>query len=453
VTRVLRVPVMDADIERYGTAEVHAFHRQDVILGDMTEPLPPRTWYSPVETQWVGPLELPALGYATWPYAQLPVPDGELHTEPDGISNARLKVRFDLERGGIRSFVMDGVEYARSSEWNFAQPVLERPASGDRFDMFAWPHWPEHDNWNPNWQAEREGPSTVIRSEAKLHAGCAEFVQEYEMPTGDRITSHYRVFPNEPSLELETLIEKCALSEPHALYLALPLEMEASAQCHFETAGAVVELDEEQLMGASRHYVTTGRFIRLQSVQRGLTVACPDTPLWQVGGFTFGRHDAGRVERKEAMLLAWLCNNYWNTNFQADQSGQFRQRFFLIPHGAEGLEASIRRALPHAVSPQLHWYAGRGQRRLERAQLLDLDLSGAVLTRLERTAQGVALHLLNPTDETRSVTINSALLRVTAARKADLANHPGEVVPVNDASLSLELPPRAWTGLLLATET
>ena len=40
---------------------------------------------------------------------------------------------------------------------------------------------------------------------------------------------------------------------PRAAYLNLPLRLEASAVTHFETAGATVEFDREQLPGSSRH--------------------------------------------------------------------------------------------------------------------------------------------------------------------------------------------------------
>ena len=39
------------------------------------------------------------------------------------------------------------------------------------------------------------------------------------------------------------------------------------------------------------------------------------------------------------MLLAWLTNNYWMTNFQADQGGRLRFRFALLPAEATAATA------------------------------------------------------------------------------------------------------------------
>ena len=190
------------------------------------------------------------------------------------------------------------------------------------------------------------------------------------------------------------------LSEPHAIYLPLPVALEPAWQCHFETGGAVVRLDDEQLPYASRHYITTQRFIRIADDAHELTVACPDAPLWQVGGYTFGRHQEpdGRVARARPLLLAWLTNNYWMTNFQADQGGRIRFRFFLLPSPTRSLGASAQAALAYARPPAAHLYAGRGELRHAAAALLTPDLGPLLLTRLEPDGDGVALTLLNPED-------------------------------------------------------
>lgn len=453
VTRSLRVPEIDENLEPFGSDEAHAIQRQDVVLGDMIVPLKSGSWHTPVETRWVGPLELPALGYVALPYASLPTATGELIADQDGIGNGHVNVQFDLERGEVRSFSIDGTEFARHGEFGFGQVVLERPEGNLRQEIYGPPGWdsPEtvHLRWHPDWKAVREGPVRVLESRSVLHAGCAEFVQVLEMSTGDRATNHYRVFPGEPSLELEVVLDKVGLDDPHALYVTFPLEMDNTARCHFETAGAMVELDREQLPNTSKHYLTTQRLIRLQDDHRGLTVACPDTPLWQVGGFTFGRHAMGEVERGDAMLVGWLTNNYWDTNFQADQSGQLRQTFRLIPHAAQGLEVSIQSALPYAVSPQLHWYKDRGPSQHENAQLLDLELNGVMLTGLEHDGSGVSLHLLNPTDASRAIQIRDGWLKLRAAHRVDLAGTEGDPLSTSNGQLRLEVGARAWMGVRL----
>src|SRR5690606_1980550 len=100
-------------------------------------------------------------------------------------------------------------------------------------------------------------------------------------------------------VEVEAVVHKQPLGNPHSIYLPLPVALGGEWHSHFETGGAAVKLDDEQLPYSSRHYITTQRWIRIADAKSELTVACPDAPLWQVGGYTYGRFGDpdGRVER------------------------------------------------------------------------------------------------------------------------------------------------------------
>jgi hypothetical protein len=60
-----------------------------------------------------------------------------------------------------------------------------------------------------------------------------------------------------------------------------------------------------------------------------ITLACPDAPLWQVGGFNYGRGVKTAAGLNQALLLAWSMNNCRNTNFRATQPGFLRLRWEL----------------------------------------------------------------------------------------------------------------------------
>jgi hypothetical protein len=52
------------------------------------------------------------------------------------------------------------------------------------------------------------------------------------------------------------------------------------------------------------------------------------------------------------MLYAYLLNNYWHTNYKADQEGPLRFRFALQPHGAFDV-VSLRRFSDEQDQPLL----------------------------------------------------------------------------------------------------
>jgi hypothetical protein len=60
-----------------------------------------------------------------------------------------------------------------------------------------------------------------------------------------------------------------------------------------------------------------------------LVLASPDAPLFQIGGFNYGRGNKTSVGLDQSLLLAWPMNNYWNTNFRASQPGFIRLGYEL----------------------------------------------------------------------------------------------------------------------------
>ena len=448
VRRTVRLPEPDEAIRQLARKDSHLAQRQDVVLGDLDVETTHDWILASAAARYVGPVELPALGYVTLPLDALPEPQGEVYADETGMGNSRLEVRFDPDRGGLSSLRLDRVEFVRDAPWQFGQAVLEAPAQGSRQAIFGPPDYDTidvHTAWHTDWEARREGP-TAVDASYSVQAGRAEYRQTMHMPNGDKVTATYRLMADEASLGLEVVIIKQPIAAPHALYLAFPVALGPSARCVFETAGAVVELDKEQLPYSSGHYLTTQRFIALQDDKAGFSIACPDTPLWQVGGFTFGRHQDGVVSRDGATLLAWLTNNYWDTNFQADQGGRLHFRFQLLPQQATELDKIIETTLPYAEPPRAHYYLGRAQ---DAQRLLDLDLGGVILTGIKRSKASLTMFLLNPSSQTKTVSVGPGQIDYRKASRVNLAGQATETLATDAVEMTLTVEPRQWTGVRL----
>ena len=425
----------------------HRIQRQDVHLSDLADE----------HAYWSTPVEVPPLSYVTMPAAELkPAADDGLSAENGVLSNGRITVTLDRASGGVRSLVRDGVDYAGQGPDGFAfgVPVLERPETGNRDSIFDRiqvenPDW--NQAWHTDWTAVRKIPQAVAEEKALVARGRAEISQAFQMANGDRVTVIYRLTRDDPALEVAVVVAKTPMAAPHALYLPLPTALAGPWHCDFETGGAAVRLDDEQLPYASRHYITTQRWIRIADAARELTVACPDAPLWQVGGFTYGRFGDpdGRVLREAPTLLAWLTNNYWMTNFQADQGGELRFDFWLVPSEKRRLGHAAQEALTYAQPLAAHIYAERGELHREVASLLAPDLGPLLLTRLEREGGGVALTLLNPEDESVTAKVGAGTMRPARAERASLAGETIEALACKDSVVTIPVAPRSWTRIVL----
>jgi len=419
----------------------HRIQRQDVVLSDLSDD----------RAYWTVPFSVPGLSYLTLPAAEVkPAPTDKLVAKDGVLSNGRVTLMLDPS-GGVASYKLDGIEVAgpAADQLKFGVPVLERIASGIRTDMFdvvelESPDW--HKAWHHDWQAERDA-GVIEDMHATLRRGSAEIAQHFTLPSGDRVEVIYRLLPDDPALGIEAVVTKAPDAAPHALYLPLPTALGAGWDVDFETGGATLKLDDEQLPYASRHYVTTQRFVRIADARRELIIACPDAPLWLFGGFTFGRFGEpdGRVARERPTPIAWLTNNYWSTNFQADQGAQIRFRFWLLAGEKQPLGTAVQGALARVQPLAGHLYAGRGPVRHEAGSLLRAELGEVLLTRLEPEGKGVAMTLLNPSDKAVEVKLGAGELRPARANRTSLSGEAGESLPVRDGEVQVSVAPRAWT--------
>jgi hypothetical protein len=91
-------------------------------------------------------------------------------------------------------------------------------------------------------------------------------------------------------------------------------------------------------------------------------VAMPENPMVQLGDFHFA-HNQAEFSWSGPMLLGWVTNNYWETNFRPHQPGRVHARIVSCP--IVGASMSFRRIAldwrrptsaiaPHLGEPERH---------------------------------------------------------------------------------------------------
>jgi len=244
------------------------------------------------------------------------------------------------------------------------------------------------------------------------------------MDNGDCVEVVYRLFADDPSVDVEAILDSVGDATPYSLALPFTLPESGSASWHFDTAGAIVEFDREQLPNACRHFVTAGKFVRMQTDSAALSIATPDLPLWKFGGMFFALSSQLDPAARQPAMLAWLANNYWEVNFLANQKGRSRSRFRLLPHSPESIDTSYVRALPYAVPPNLHAYREMGPVRHESETLFHINGDGVALQAIVRDGADLVVTLLNLRDEVNGITFASSVVTWKSASLAKLDGTP-----------------------------
>jgi len=87
----------------------------------------------------------------------------------------------------------------------------------------------------------------------------------------------------------------------------------------------------------------------------------PDAPLVQFGGFHFGPPIDAVPRDPDPLLLSWVANNYWDTNFPQVQNGRIQLRYGLLTL-TEPDPAEITAQAAKLRSPVLTWPVTTGGR-------------------------------------------------------------------------------------------
>ena len=164
------------------------------------------------------------------------------------------------------------------------------------------------------------------------------------------------------------------------------------------------------------------------------------------------------------MLLGWVTNNYWETNFRAHQPGRVHARYRILPHGGGFNELQAHRfGLEAAYAQPLLQHLGEPKRHPpllpEAGALLRLPQNvspeSPVLTLHIKAAErppGVIVRLFNASDQPQPAEIGSGVLRILSAQWCDLLEKTQGSIEVQNGTATLNLPARRVTAVLLNVE-
>ncbi|MBW7864691.1 MAG: hypothetical protein H3C30_09800 [Candidatus Hydrogenedentes bacterium] len=231
------------------------------------------------------------------------------------IENALISVEIDPATGAISSLKAAGSD---------AELVDRTTHPGLNDYLYVAGRKPE----NP----QRNGtPTITLKEKGPL---VASLLIESDAPGCNRLTREVRLVAGLDHLELLDTLDKANVYEKEGVHLAFPFNVPGGT-VRMDTPFAVVRPEADQMAGACKNYFTVQRWVDVSNDGLGVTWAMADTPLVQVGAITNDPTAYGWIEKLEpsTTLLAYVMNNYWETNYKASQDGPTLFRYALRPHG------------------------------------------------------------------------------------------------------------------------
>jgi hypothetical protein len=249
------------------------------------------------------------------------VPSGQARAEGNRLSGKDLRLVIDEKSGAIGSLT-------------FGEPAQElvRKTSGGGLNEYVYV--PGRD------PKDQQGSGPVAVRVEEPGPLVASLVVSGAAPGCRGLTREVRLIDGLDEVHIRNTVDKTPVRTKEGVYFRFALNM-PEGEVRMDVPWAVVRPELDQLPGACKNYFTVGRWLDVSNRGRGLTLATVDAPLVQLGAV---RTDvlpnpmdaACWLERLEPSqdVYSYVMNNYWETNYKADQEGRTEFRYALRPHRA-----------------------------------------------------------------------------------------------------------------------
>ncbi len=362
-------------------------------------------------------------------------------------------IKFNSETGRILQIYHTGLKWNmldENSEWTFFEFVREtidpRYHKEDRFTLF--PRDIELGNknvsvWRHDWKGRREGADAILDWYFDQGEDTISFVSVLGAPGIETLKQTITFSTKTPRIKMNVKLTKKPVEKPEGIYFAFPLNMKEGWECTFDTAGEFVRLDRDQMGRVCRDWITVDKSVSLYDDERGVTLACPDAPMVQVGDFNFGKESREIQRNKNPLLLAWPMNNYWDVNFVADQSGAMEFSYEILPFSKfnpiDAYEEGLAAETPYAIG------AAVSCREETRGTLL--EGSGEIVplyikpSRETEGKGGILLTLKNPTDRIQNYSFTIPIYEDFKVDEVTVQEKPKQSIEVRDHLATVTLNP------------
>ncbi|MGE5377576.1 MAG: glycoside hydrolase family 38 C-terminal domain-containing protein [Bacteroidota bacterium] len=401
------------------------------------------------------PTTVPAFGYAVVGWEALTGMVEAEEGEDAVVENQRYRITFDTQKGGIRSLFDKQLNH----EWvdpsagyplhGFVHEEVadhETPEPRKRLFEIDWAPTPETiRGWHSDWQASRTTPVKVLLHKTYRLAFGTVVEQILEHPQVGNISQRMFLPDQDDQIEFQSEWQMGTCIHPEATYLLFPFNI-PNAQARFDIGGVPVRPHLDQLPGSCRDYFTVQGWVDFNDGERGMAIATPENPMVQLGDFHFA-HNQQEVMPERAMLLGWVTNNYWETNFPGAQPGTVTARYAILPYAGGFDESRAHRfaaETEHSRPLVQHLGETPAQELLPATgTLLHLpELPIMILSLRATPAGGALLTLFNASDTTQTASISSGLLEIHSAERCDLFGSHLETLVVNHGTVEINIPQR-----------
>lgn len=235
---------------------------------------------------------------------------------------------------------------------------------------------------------------------------------EGDAPGAKHYSAEIRLISGLSRIDLVTNIDKNPVRTKEGVHLAFPFAV-PSGQPRYDVADSIVRPEMDQLAGACKNFFSVQSWVDVSNRDCGVTWSTANAPLIEIGAITAERPWMQTIQQSST-FYSYVMNNYWHTNYKADQEGPVTFTYSILLHGpfnsVEAARFGRERRQPLLVSTA-------DSQTLRGSSFFRISSSDAqVLSVQPLTERSFLVHLYNPSEKQQLVTFRpentSAAIRV-----------------------------------------
>lgn len=250
-------------------------------------------------------------------------------------------------------------------------------------------------------------------------------------------------------------IEKQAVRAKEAIYFAFPFNAPGGV-LRADVTGGVMQLENDQAPGASRDWISMQDTAAAVSHDYSILFYTPDAPLIAPEGLRVNTFQK-KLPLQNTTLFSYIMNNYWHTNYVAEQGGEFLFRYAVAGAPRRVKDSEIVNFATAPDNPLASYRLPVSQTGMDQNALVQItpDTVRVLGVKTAEKGSGLIVRMQEMDGAQTRVTIKLAPeLNITKATVTDLVEKPvreSTVAPGNQgaATVTETLGPRGYLTLLL----
>jgi alpha-mannosidase len=254
---------------------------------------------------------------------------------------------------------------------------------------------------------------------------------EGDAPGAKHYSSEIRLVEGIDRVDVITNIDKLAVREKEGVHVAFPFSV-PEGQVRYDVADGVVRPETDQLTGACKNFFSVQSWVDISNRDYGITWATANAPLVEIGEITAEQPWMKSIKASSS-IYSYVMNNYWHTNYKADQEGLVTFAYSIRPHAAfdatEVAKFGAERRRPLIVSVA-------NSSSPVHPPLMELSSTRILVSSIKPVAAGNSwlVHVYNPTATAQIAGLRWKNGERVSIRRSDAAGQVGG--PVRDFELA-----------------